>query len=573
MKRRSVAGVAALFGLYVAGGARAGCAVNDWPLDIPNGTDSLLRFVAPAPAVATHLTVVRLSAGPPIAASVAAPVHRASPKRPWHKRQAVLAARRRHSDDWDRLIYAIEDGDAPRTAAVLRSGRVDVNAPLNPETRETLLDLAAAGSQPEVVRLLLQHGAHVRAGSGGRTAVHPLASAMSHLEWTLDGAVRNPFTGADETPADSEAIIRMLLEWGADPDVPLTDLDDLTPLVSLMLMPRFDGDLALARLLVQHGAHVEGVGSGRSPLLLAIERGNQDYVQLFLGSARISPRGLTEALIAAARLQNGSLADSLLAAGADPNASADGQPLLCRALLFPNGQAIALALLTHGANPNADCDRPHIGESTPLTYAEYADHELIDQFVGRGGRLGVPDRDKADLVAHGVYPGPLIWAVLHHHDYLAGRLLARDPRSAQAECGLVVYAAAYGAKFTLAELFRHGADPNASTTSGITALMVAAYHGDVDVLKVLLAQPGIAIDRATPWHFNRDFFTPSLEGEGSPLRTGSRTALMFAALSGSPAAIDLLLSHGANAYQTDAEGLRAADYARNLDVARLLSAQ
>lgn len=82
-------------------------------------------------------------------------------------RRAGLAARRKSPDDWLRLIYAVEDDDAAQTAAALRSRNIDVNAPLNPMTRESLLDLAAAGSQPEVVRLLLEHGAHARAALGG----------------------------------------------------------------------------------------------------------------------------------------------------------------------------------------------------------------------------------------------------------------------------------------------------------------------------------------------------------------------------------------------------------------------
>ena len=56
MKCRSVAWAAALLGFSVVGGARADCVVSEWPVDIPKGTDSLLRFVAPTPAVAAHLT-------------------------------------------------------------------------------------------------------------------------------------------------------------------------------------------------------------------------------------------------------------------------------------------------------------------------------------------------------------------------------------------------------------------------------------------------------------------------------------------------------------------------------------
>lgn len=499
---------------------------------------------------------------------VPAPVHNAA--REAAVRRASLAARRRNPDDWLRLIYAVEDDDAMRTAAALRARSIDLNAPLNPASRQSLLDLAAGGSHPEVVRLLLEHGAHVRAQADERADVHPMADAMLALESRIhDPDLRNAYTGARERAAGSVAIMRLLLDAGADPDARLAqDYDELTPLGSLLQIPRFDGDLALARLLVQHGARVDGADAAHSPLVLAIERGYRDYVQLFLDSGRFSVEGLNDALTAAAGVRDELLMQRLLAAGADPDTRLSGRPVLCSTLLSNQQQTTAPALILHGANVNADCG---IGQ-TPLTLADDGDHRLIDLLVGRGARLGVPDTDRADLAAHGVYPGPLTWAVVHHHDYTAARLLARHPQWAQAECGLVIYAAASGAKFTLAELLRQGVDPNASTASGVTALMAAAYHGDIGVLQVLVSQPGIDINRATPWHFDREFFNPPLEGVKPPLRYGSRTALMYAALGGSVEATQLLLHHGANAHERDAEGLQAADFARSNDVAAVLSA-
>jgi ankyrin repeat protein len=571
VKRKLIPHVAVFLGALAATGAGAPCTTSNWLVDVPQGTDLLMRSIAPAPTISTHLVQVLVGPQPPTAASmpVAAPVHNAA--REAAVRRARLRARRKNPDDWLRLIYAVEDDDAAQTAAALRSPGIDVNAPLNPATRQSLLDLAAQGSQPQVVRLLLEHGAHARAQPGERVDLYPLAAAMGNLADAIhDPDLTNPYTGAPERAAGSVAILRLLLDAGADPNARLSQsYDEPTPLGSLMLIPRFDGDLALARLLVQHGARVDGIDGAESPLVLAIERGYQDYVQLFLDRGKFSAAGLNAALTAAAGVPNGLLMQKLLAAGADPNTrSADG-PMLCRILLFKQLQTTAVALIAHGANVNADCG---IGR-TPLTLADDADHPLIDMLVSRGGRLGVPDTDSAELAAHGVYPGPLTWAVVHHHDYVAARLLARHRQWAQAECGLVIYAAASGAKFTLAELFRQGADPNASTAAGVTALMVAAYHGDIGVLQVLLSQPGIDINRATPWHFDREFFTPPLEGVQPPLRYGSRTALMYAALSGSVPATELLLRHGAAAHQRDAEGLQAADFARNRDVVAVLSAR
>lgn len=571
MKHKPVAYVAALFGALVGIGAGAPCTVNNSLVDVPEGPDYLVRSIESAPAVRTHLVMVRLGAQPPLAAPARAPAPIHNPAREAAVRRTLLAARSRHPHDWQRLIYAVEDDDAAATAAALRSRTIDVNSPLDFATRWSLLDLAAGGGQPAVVRLLLEHGAHARAQPGEEADVHPLATAMLALRIRIaDPKLTNPYTGAPQSAAASAAIIKLLLKSGADPNIPLSQSrDELPPLGSLMLIPRFDGDLALARLLVQHGARVDGADAAHSPLVLAIERGDQDYAQLFLASGKFSTGGLDDALLAAAGLHDSPLVTQLLAAGADPDATSAGRPVLCSMLESDPQQAGALALVAHGANVNADC----AAGRTPLTLADDADHPLIDMLVSRGGRLGVPEPDRAELAAHGVYPGPLTWAVVHHHDYAASRLLARNPQGAQAECGLIIYAAASGATLTVAELLRQGADPNASTATGLTALMAAAYHGETGVLQVLVTQPGIDINRTTPWHFNRESFTPQLEGERLPLRTGSRTALMYAALGGSVTATDLLLRHGAHAHERDAEGLQAADFARNPDVVAVLASR
>jgi hypothetical protein len=84
------------------------------------------------------------------------------------------------------------------------------------------------------VRQLLEHGAHTRAQPGERAAVYPLAIATENLALVLENPnIRNPYTGATEAPAGSEAIIRILLESGADADARVSQSDDLTPLGSL----------------------------------------------------------------------------------------------------------------------------------------------------------------------------------------------------------------------------------------------------------------------------------------------------------------------------------------------------
>jgi len=113
--------------------------------------------------------------------------------------------------------------------------------------------------------------------------------------------------------------------------------------------------------------------------------------------------------------------------------------------------------------------------------------------------------------------------------------------------------------------------PDDTSEGGITALMAAAFHGESKALEVLLAQPRIDINRATPNHLNTGFFKIQLEGRHPPLVFGSRTALMFASLGGSAGATSLLIAHGARIQQKDAEGLEAAEYAHSAAVTELFS--
>jgi len=88
---------------------------------------------------------------------------------------------------------------------------------------------------------------------------------------------------------------------------------------------------------------------------------------------------------------------------------------------------------------------------------------------------------------------------------------------------------------------------------------------------VLLSQRKIDLDATTP----REFHAPplALYSEGQPpMWTGHRTVLMYAAKGGHADSVRLLLQHGANARQKDAEGWTALEYARTPEIRRLLGA-
>jgi ankyrin repeat protein len=539
---------------------------------MPEGTAASVRVLTPDTAIGVPGGVVHITSRAVAAGGAASPASVATAAPAPRQPRDWKAGRSAAPDDHQRLIYAVADDDVAQVERSLQFSGIDVNEPLEPGSRRGLLDITVQGAQPEVARLLIASGVRVRAEAGERVDVHPIASAVNSLNTYVRWRDRpDPFVGRPPLSIERYvAVIHLLLDAGADPDAPIAPSESLSPLGTLMFAPRFEGDVELARMLIAHGASAEGTVSLRSPLTIAIEHGYDDYAALFL-TGHVNTAALNEALIQASHHQNFGMAEKLLAAGADPNTVASGTPVLCSAMYSPERRPLALALLAHHANVNTDCGAPGAGDRTPLTLADQDDHEMIDLLITRGGRLAVPAHDRADFDARRMHAGPIIWSIMHHRDYLASRLIARDPAAANGECGAVVYAASYGAHLTLTELFKLGADPNDTSEHGISALMTAAYHGEIAAMNVLLARPHIDIDQATPSHLNAGIFSVQLEGRHPPLMSGSRTALMYAALGGSGDATALLVAHGAHVHQKDAEALEAAQYAHGPAVSRALA--
>jgi uncharacterized protein len=565
MKRKSLwFGILALSATHaVIAGTQ--CSISDWPLGMPEGTADFVRFIRPsAMPVVTRVQRVTRTAGSH-AATVSGAGTAAAP-RDWKARRSPTPSPNQ------KLAYAVMDNDSKHLEQLIKSTRLYLDASTGSDRLDGLLNLAAGLGEPDVARILITHGAQVRSQPGDPVALHPVADAMLGLGSYLGTRDRpEPFFNAPpRSVAGFVAVIRLLLEAGADPDARIGPGGDLTTLGNLMLTPRFDSDVDLAAMLIAHGASADGTTPDRSALGFAIERGYDDYTAVLLADHAPSKATLNYGLVTAMARDNLAVGKTLIEVGADANFRIGNLPVLCRAIEVPERHALALALLAHGADSNAECGNKSAPGSTPLTLVDPEDHELIDLLLARGGTLGVPAPDAADLRSHGVDPGTINWALLHRRDYIASALLARNPASAH-ECGAVMYAARFGDAETLAQLLRLGEDPNSVSEAGVSALMVAAFHDEAKAVEVLLAQPRVDLNRATPGHFNPGFFTVQLEGRQPPLTFGSRTALMFAALGGSASAASLLIAQGARLHQKDAEGLEAADYAANAAVGRVFA--
>jgi ankyrin repeat protein len=593
----------ALFALVSISAAAADrCSVSEFAVGVPDGRAAwVVGGIGSMPPPVVQITTVHRSvvAATAVTAPTPAPAPapgsttRNPPRRP---------PRAEPHNDQERLFAAVFDGDLERVRRLLDSPSVDVNAPARSDLRRSLIDVAAMVAQPQIARALIEHGASVR-GPLPAVDLHPIAIAMLNLKTTIQfhGDPVAFSLSPERAPADFEATIRVLLDAGADADGVLDPTHPESALGVLLTTPRFDGDLRIARLLLEHGAQLGVAAPGGAPLAIAVAQGRDDFVDLALSAGRIARSALDTALTRAVERQNAGMVAKLLDAGASPDSRDEsGRPLLCwQVFAAGSPRSVATLLLQHGARLDIDClggpplnlamndrelallmidhgadpSRADRNGATALDLVADADHDLVDALVRHGARLGQPSGDAAyfrDLMRVAA-PGPTVRAILRHQDYVASRLLQRDGLVGDGSCAAVIYAAATGATGTLAELLRRGADPNSMTEGGISALMAAAYHGEVEALSLLLAQRRIDVNRATPLKINLGQFSFYSE-DSAPTRTGKRTALMYAAAAGRAAGVAMLLQHGASDRQTDAEGLAALDYAHNAEARNALQA-
>ncbi|KAJ7019278.1 ankyrin repeat-containing domain protein [Mycena alexandri] len=348
----------------------------------------------------------------------------------------------------------------------------------------TALHLISYMGRYEEARALLAHGAHINAlDSSGNPALHSALIRGRHTVARLlidHGAVVD--AKQFEEPLRSlagggwhVASVLFLLEHGVD--VNAADKYGCTALHRSVLYHN-PNHIELARLLIEHGADVNaGSELHGTPLIIAsrrnhigvarflIERGasvnavgGKPYESAASGLSdfmipidQLNQHGGCTALYEASRWGHTEIVRLLLDHGADVNAQAGHGTALGAAVTFRGHEHIRAVrwLIEHDADVDAKAD---VYGMTPLALASRAGNMwAVQLLIEHGAKVNV----------EGESWGSVLCAVASAPDFTTSEPVAHF-------------------------LIKHGADPKGPGTYGLTLLGVAAAHGRIDLVRLLL---------------------------------------------------------------------------------------
>ena len=337
------------------------------------------------------------------------------------------------------------------------------------------------------------------------------------------------------------------------------------------------GDTATARKLIQSKTDINAVEpDGMTPLHWAVRSNDVELSTLLLragANAKAATRNGITPLWLAVMNRNAEMTDTLLKAGADPNAKLpSGETILMAAAKTGNAE-VADALIRSGAKVS---DAGSSFGETALMIAAAENHAgLVNVLLkngadknGRSAALAYP-KDRFGLegvvtiLAHGSWT-PLMYAAREGATD-AIRTLAdagADVNAADPDGTTPLLLAVTNYHFDAAALLvEKGANPNAADSAGMGPLFATV---DMNTLGEIFGRPGrTPHDKTTALDLmkillgrganpNAGLKTPALQRAhtpGEPTLSEGATPLARAAKTGDVAAIELLITNGANPSQ------------------------
>ncbi len=430
------------------------------------------------------------------------------------------------------LRQAVTNNDIAAVKRLLRGG-ADPNA-ATVQGHVTPLALAATDGDAEIVKLLLDAGANPGAATAEGTTPLMLAAASGIAEAVKPLLDRGAAVNAKE-PAKGETalmfaagrnradVIRLLIAHGADTTVTTT--------VVKLGRPAFDED---GNPIPQRAGR-GGAGRGGAGNLGGQARGTTATVM----------GGMT-ALLLAARNGYTEAVQALVVSGADVNLASAGDQSTPLVIAIANGHYdVARYLLEHGANPNlATIDG--LAALYATEDVEYAEVGWSPNPVTSQEKTGYLDLLR-ELLAHGADPNAKLTKALwfrptsHNQEWVDKKGATPFWRAAMATDVAAM-------KILLAG----GADPKIASAEGVTPLMVAAGLGW-----------GANASRTVPgaWLAAVEYLVTETGADVNARDIYNYTALHGAAYRGDNEVIKYLVAHGARLDVRSKKGQTVTDMA------------
>jgi ankyrin repeat protein len=386
-----------------------------------------------------------------------------------------------------------------------------------------------------------------RAGANGATALY-MAAEQGHLPVVL------ALLGADADPALANTtnvvtplyiaaqsghvdVLALLLEANADPSTATTD-DGATPVFATASK----GHAEVLALLLEANADPSSARTddGATPVFVAAQKGHTDVLALLL-KANADPSvartddGATPAYIAAQDGHEDVLA-LLLEANADPSAATTDDGATPVFIAAQDGHVGVLTLLLE-ANADPSAARTDAGQTPVFAAAQNGYTEVLALLLEANAD------PSAAMTTNGATP---VWIAAQdgHLDVVNMLLEAGVPTSDVLIGGdfdgqsIISVAAECGQLDVVRAIVATGARPGTALTSnGATDLWLACYNGHTDVVRYLVSQDDVDINRAR-FDPAGENLTPDIPGPGT-------TPLQITELEGHTECATLMRASGA----------------------------